>query len=65
MRNKHQFMQARFLAVFITCILLLPFNDSEARPRRSKSCVRKVLLPGQSKPVKCKKARRIKSDYFF
>jgi hypothetical protein len=59
-----QFMQTKFTLVLITMILLFSFQFADARPRRSKSCVRKVLLPGQSKAIKCTKARKIKNNYF-
>mgnify|MGYP003466387322 FL=1 len=59
------YMQTKFLILFLTSMLLFSSNEMDARPRRSKSCIRKVLLPGQSKPVKCTKARKIKNNYFF
>ena len=59
------YMQTKFLILFLTSMLLFSSNEMDARPRRSKSCVRKVLLPGQSKAIKCSKARKMKNNYFF
>jgi hypothetical protein len=57
-------MNNRIIILLLTFFLLAESTTSFARPRRSKSCVRKVLLPGHSKPVKCSKARKIKNAYF-
>ena len=58
-------MKIKFIIMLISFFLLSENNATFARPKnRSKSCVRKVLLPGHSKPVKCNKARKMKNSYF-
>lgn len=59
-------MKIRILFLLFIFTLSLFQNDSYAchRQRRPKSCVRKVLLPGHDKPMKCNKARKIKNNYF-
>lgn len=57
-------MNSKILITTILLFLLAEINPALARPRRPKSCAPKVLLPGQSKPVKCGKAHKIKNAYF-
>lgn len=58
-------MRIKITTILLTIFLLAQMQPVSARPKtRSKSCVRKVLLPGHSKPVKCSKARKIKNKYF-
>lgn len=58
-------MRIRITTILLAIFLLAQVQPTSARPKkRSKSCVRKVLLPGHSKPVKCSKARKIKNKYF-
>ncbi len=56
-------MKTIFARILILLFLVSTAN-LEARPKRPKSCVPKVLLPGHSKPIKCNKARKIKNSYF-
>jgi hypothetical protein len=55
---------SKYLIALVVLFLFSEIRPMEARPRKSKSCVQKVLLPGHSKPVKCRKARKIKNAYF-
>jgi len=58
-------MKINIIIALLTLFFLTENQSSFARPKnRSKSCVRKVLLPGHSKPVKCSKARKMKNSYF-
>ncbi|HMW12096.1 MAG TPA: hypothetical protein PKE09_02920 [Chitinophagales bacterium] len=57
-------MRIKLLILIIITFLFTEIPTANARPRRPKSCVKKVLLPGHSKPVKCSKARKIKNRYF-
>ncbi|HRG35924.1 MAG TPA: hypothetical protein PK355_06540 [Chitinophagales bacterium] len=57
-------MRIKLLILIIISFLFTEIPTANARPRRPKSCVKKVLLPGHSKPVKCSKARKMKNNYF-
>lgn len=59
-------MMLKIITILLAIFLLTQVDQPLlARPKnRSKSCVRKVLLPGHSKPVKCSKARKMKNKYF-
>jgi hypothetical protein len=57
-------MKNRSILLLTILILFTNVVNLDARPRRSKSCIPKVLLPGHSKPIKCNKARKIKNSYF-
>ncbi|HOY40303.1 MAG TPA: hypothetical protein PK546_03175 [Chitinophagales bacterium] len=66
MRNHYSDIpnNSKYLIALVVLFLFSEIRPMEARPRKSKSCVQKVLLPGHSKPVKCRKARKIKNAYF-
>ncbi len=58
-------MRIKITTILLALFLVAQIQPSFARPKnRSKSCVRKVLLPGHSKPMKCTKARKAKNKYF-
>ena len=59
-------MKIKFIILLLTFISLTENNTSFAghKPKRTKGCPQKVLLPGHSKPVKCSKARKMKNTYF-
>jgi hypothetical protein len=57
-------MKSRLIYLLLALFLVTETQPALARPRRSKSCARKVLLPGHSKAVKCSKARKMKNNYF-
>lgn len=58
-------MKIKIITILLAIFLVTPMLPACSRPgNRSKSCVRKVLLPGHSKPMKCTKARKAKNRYF-
>lgn len=57
-------MRPKFIIILLTLFLFTETGFSLPRDRRPKSCSKKVLLPGQSKAVKCSKARKMKNNYF-
>jgi hypothetical protein len=52
------------LLILLTTALLLSGMNITAEPKRPTKCAKKVLLPGQKKPMKCRKARVKKNAYF-
>lgn len=57
-------MRTKAILIILLFFFASEINPVSAKPRRSKSCVQKVLLPGHSKPIKCSKARKVKNRYF-
>ncbi|MFN8237619.1 MAG: hypothetical protein U0T77_05565 [Chitinophagales bacterium] len=57
-------MHKKFILLLLTVILLTGTSVSYAEPRMPKRCAKKVLLPGQNKYMKCRKARNLKNNYF-
>jgi hypothetical protein len=45
-------------------VFLLSSITLYGEPKRAKRCAKMVLLPGQKKPIKCRKARNLKNNYF-
>lgn len=57
-------MNKKLLLLLLSVFLLNGTNVSHAEPRMPKRCAKKVLLPGQNKYMKCRKARNLKNNYF-
>lgn len=55
----------KYLINLLIVILIFTINNPlTAEPKRVTKCAKKVLLPGQKKPIKCRKARMKKNAYF-
>ena len=57
-------MHNKLLLLLTALFLLSGMNHSYADPKMPKRCAKKVLLPGQKKPMRFTKARKLKNNYF-